>query len=298
MASPILIGIDGGATRCRAVLADAAGAVLGEASHKASANIASRDPEAVMRVVLRAVRAAAWRARLAEKDWRPAAAGLGLAGADVASSREKLRRLLLAEGHFRRVEIRTDAYVTWLGAFRGKDGAILILGTGSCGLAVVRGKEFAVSGYGPNISDEASGHWLGRAALRRALWARDGRIERTPLAEVILDRFSDSPERMIGFAKQATPADFGAFAPIVFEHADREDLLAVALVEEAAADAARMIDRLVGLGAPSVYLHGGVSERLAPWLPPKARKRLTKGMNVAGLPLQGAVLLARQATET
>ena len=47
---------------------------------------------------------------------------------------------------FRTIAIGTDAYATWLGAFGGEDGAILILGTGSCGLAVVGGEQFQVSG--------------------------------------------------------------------------------------------------------------------------------------------------------
>jgi hypothetical protein len=54
-----------------------------------------------------------------------------------------------------------------------------------------------------------------------------------------------------------------------------------------------MIRRLVALGAPSVYLHGGVSERLSAWLDPAARERVAKAMNVEGTPLDGAVLLAR-----
>ena len=75
----------------------------------------------------------------------------------MKSACDELLRLFKKQGYFRKVDIRTDAYVTWLGAFRGEDGAILILGTGSCGLAVVKGMERYVAGYGPQVSDEASG---------------------------------------------------------------------------------------------------------------------------------------------
>jgi glucosamine kinase len=298
MPSPLFIGIDGGATRCRARIGDAEGRALGDATHKASANIASRRPEAVMAVILGAVKAAARKAGLAQQEWRAAYAGLGLAGAEVRSARESLLRLFREQGYFRKADIRTDAYVTWLGAHRGEDGAILILGTGSCGLAVVHGTESFVSGYGPNISDEASGQWLGRMAVRRALWAFDGRIERTPLADTILDRFHGSPEEIITFANspKATPAAFGELAPLVFSYAEQRDALALALVADAAADAERMITRLLDLGASSVYLHGGISERLSEWLRPAIRKRLKKPMNVEGIPLEGAILLARRAT--
>lgn len=298
MPQTLFIGIDGGGTKCRARIADPKGKILGEGERKASANIASRGAAAVMPVILAAVRAAARKGGVAEEQWKRAHAGIGLAGADVKSERDGLLRLLREQGCFNRVDIRTDAYVTWLGAFDGEDGAILILGTGSCGLAVVSGKESYVSGYGPQVSDEASGHWLGRNAVRRALWAFDGRIERTPLAQEILDRFHQSPEEIVTFANSrgATPAAYGALAPMIFDYARQRDALAVALVSEAAADAERMMKRLLDLGASAVYLHGGISESLSEWLRPAIRKYLKKPMNLEGTSLQGAILLAHRAT--
>jgi glucosamine kinase len=296
MRNRLFIGIDGGATRCRARIADGAGNVLGNAAFKTPANISSaRKPVSVMRAILRAVRSAARQAGLAEEEWKRAPAGFGLAGGDVTSARDELARLLRAENYFPALDIKTDAFVTWLGAFDGKDGAILILGTGSCGLAVVKGKESYVSGYGPQISDESSSQWLGRMALRRSLWAFDGRMERTPLADEILDRFHGKPEDIITFAKDATASEFGELAPLVFEYAEKRDPLAVRLVKEAAADAETMIARLLQLGAPSVYLHGGLSRPLLPWLRPAVRKRLHLPADVEGVALDGAILLAQRA---
>ena len=151
-------------------------------------------------------------------------------------------------------------------------------------------------GYGPQVSDEASSQWLGRMAIRRALWALDGRIERTALAQEILDRFHESPEEIVKFANKASAAAFGELAPLVFDYAKRGDALAVAIVGEAAADGERMIARLLDLGASSVYLHGGISEPLAARLRPAIRKYLKKPMNVDGVPLEGATLLARRLT--
>ena len=71
---------------------------------------------------------------------------------------------------FRERVLETDAYAAWLGAFRGSAGAILILGTGSCGFTVVDGKPTYVGGWGFEVSDEGSGAAIGREALRRALW--------------------------------------------------------------------------------------------------------------------------------
>jgi glucosamine kinase len=289
MAEALFIGIDGGGTNCRARLRDAAGRLLGEGvGGPANARL---DPAFVMSSILTASRQAASAAGLAEADLDRARAGLGLAGAGLKSACERL----LAEPHpFPTVAIETDAYAAWLGAHGGEDGAILILGTGSCGLAVVGGRQFYVSGWGAEVSDEASGMSIGREAIRRALWVHDGRAPRTPLAEAILVHFGNSAEAIVAFATTARPGDYGRFVPLVLEHAARREPLALALVTQAADDAARIMNRLLDVGAPSVCLIGGLAEALAPWLPPPLRERLAAPR---GDSLEGAILLARRTAQ-
>jgi glucosamine kinase len=71
-----------------------------------------------------------------------------------------------------------DAVIACIGAHGGRDGGIVIIGTGSAGLALVEGRVVKVGGYGFPISDEASGADLGLQALRMALRAHDGRTPR------------------------------------------------------------------------------------------------------------------------
>ena len=142
MAQALFIGVDGGGTNCRARIRDEAGELLGEGSGgPANARLGER----AFAAVLSACRAAAEAAGLGEGDLARAHAGLGLAGVAQPVDRD----FILAQPHpFASLVLDTDAYVAWLGAFEGADGAILILGTGSCGLAVVGGKRFNVSGWG------------------------------------------------------------------------------------------------------------------------------------------------------
>ena len=286
MREPLLIGIDGGGTHCRARLCDSEGRVLGEgAGGPANVRLGSA---LVMDSILTASRGAAQSAGLSERVLEGAHAGLGLAGAALTSACERL----LTEPHpFASAAIETDAYAAWLGAHGGSDGAILILGTGSCGLAVVGGKQSYVSGWGAEVSDEASAQMLGREAIRRTLWAYDGRALMTPLARAVLARFGGDAESILAFATDARPADFGRFALMVFEHAVAREPLALALVTEAAADAVRMISRLLDAGAPSVSLLGGLAEPLSGWLPPPIRAQLSPPLGDA---LDGAILLARR----
>lgn len=288
MTEPLFIGVDGGGTRCRARLVDAAGRVLGEGAAGA-AN--ARLKEAGYAEVLKACRAAAQAAGLAEADFTRIHAGLGLAGTQQAWDRD----FVLAQPNpFASVVLDTDAYAAWLGAFGGGDGAILIVGTGSCGLAVVGGRRINVGGWGADISDEGSGMAIGRMAVRRALWALEGMAPMTPLAEAILDRFNLDPPTIVEWASRATPGDYAAFAPAVFDHAERRDAVALAIVLEAAADVSRLIARLLEVGAGSVAMIGGVFPRILPWLPPPFRAACVAP---AGDAAEGAILLARRAFE-
>jgi glucosamine kinase len=285
MAEALFIGIDGGGTSCRARIRDAAGLLLGEGGG-GPANV-RLDPALVMDSILTASRAAAAAAGLGEDCLASAHAGFGLAGAGLS---EKVAALLAQPNPFASVAVETDAYVAWLGAHGGEDGAILIVGTGSCGFAVVGSKRTYVSGWGAEVSDEASGATIGREAIRRALWAYDGRAPVTPLATEIIAFLGGTAERVVAFATSANPGDYGRLAPLVFQHAARRDPLGIALISEAAADAGRIIMRLLEVGAPSVCLLGGLAAELTPWIAPPVRAALTTPRGDA---MDGAILMAR-----
>jgi glucosamine kinase len=285
-AGHLFIGVDGGGTGCRARIRDAEGRPLGE-GRGGPAN--ARLGAAAFEEILKACRQAADGAGLAAADLGRMHAGLGLAGTAQAADRD----FILAQRHpFAAVAVDTDAYAAWLGAHQGRDGAILIVGTGSCGLAVVEGRRFNVGGWGAEISDEGSGMAIGRAAIRRSLWALEGMGPMTPLAEAVLAAFDREPEKIVSWADAAKPADYARFAPVVFEHAGRGDALAATLLREAADDIGRMIQRLLALGAPKLALVGGLAEPIAAWLPPALRGCLVKPLADAA---DGAILMARRA---
>jgi glucosamine kinase len=287
MADTLFIGIDGGGTHCRARIRDGAGRLLGEGTG-GPANL-RLGPEVAMASIVAAAKAAAEAGGLPDSDLTRASVGLGMAGAIDAAR----NGALLAQPHpFPRVAIDTDAYIAWLGAFAGGDGAILIIGTGSAGLAVVKGRRFNVGGWGNVISDDASGNEIGKHAIRRALWAHDGMAPMTELAGKILDRFDHAPPKIVTWADQARPADFAQLAPLVLDYAGQGDAMAVAVIEAAAEGAARIADRLLGAGAPGICLLGGLGEPLRPWLPPRIQEKLVTPQGDA---MEGALRLAHAA---
>ena len=285
MPSHLLIGIDGGATRCLARIRDMDGNLLGE-GEGGPANIHS-DFSLAKQSIRAATKSALAAAGLNESSLKRIHAGLGLAGAGVKTAYS----CLLAElTSFASMQLETDAYVAWLGAHQGDDGGIAILGTGSCGLAIVKGRRVAVAGWGPEVSDEAGGQRMGREALRRTLWAYDGRAERSGLTAAILTRFDGDPTQIVTFAAKASSADYARFAPLIFKYAAEQDPLAIALVNEAAAAATSIIDALRAAGAPTVSLIGGLADPLSAWLPRRLCEFLTRPQSD---PADGAILMAR-----
>ena len=133
---------------------------------------------------------------------------------------------------------------------------------------------------------------MGREALRRALWAFDGRAETTALSTAILKRFEWDPAKIVCFAARADPADYAEFAPLVFEYAAAKDSLAVAIVQEASEAATCIIERLKDVGCPTISLVGGLAEPLTKWLPTHVRRLLSAARSD---PLDGAILMARRA---
>ncbi len=285
MAEELFIGVDGGGSRSRARLRDASGRLLGEGAAGAG-NARLRD--AAFTEVMKACREAVAAAGLGEADLGRIHAGFGLAGTQQDAD---LQSVFAWPHPFASLVADTDAYAAWLGATGGRDGAILILGTGSAGTAVVKGKRLNVGGWGADIADEGSGMAIGRTAIRRSLWALEGMAPLTPLADDVLAAFDRNPQNAVIWAGSATPGDYASFAPRVFDYAEKRDALAVPILLDAAADAARLINRLLDLGAPTIAMIGGVFPRLLPWLPPVLRPYLVEPDADAA---DGAILMAQR----
>lgn len=287
MSEFLFLGIDGGGTKCRARLRDGQGNLLGEGVGGPS-NI-RLDPDLVWGSILAACREALAQAGLHEADLKRVDAGMGAAGAGQSSA---VGRLMSRPHPFASFAIETDAHTAWLGAFGGSDGAILIVGTGSCGYGGVKGQFHYVGGWGYEVSDEGSGAAIGRELLRRAIWAHDGRTPSTPLSAAIMAEFGNDPEALVDWVGKARPSDYARHAPLVLQYAERRDPLGMEIIADAAAGLAKIATRLLDLGAPALCLFGGLAEPLRPWLPPPIQKAVVPPAADA---LDGAILLARTA---
>ena len=286
----LFLGVDGGGTRCRARLCDASGLKLAEAQ-AGPANIRLGLKEAfasVLDVTLNCLE----QAHLSSEDLPRITACLALAGATEPAD---LAAAKLHEQSFGRAILTSDAHAACVGAHDGSDGAVLIIGTGSIGWAVVGGRHHRVGGWGLPISDEGSGAWLGCETLRRVLMAHDGRIAWTPFLRAVFEQFGSDAHAIVGWVSRALPRDLGSLAPIVVEHASRNDPAAVELMRLAASHLDAVAARLNALGATRLALLGGLAPSMEQWLSVETRRRLVPP---AGDAVDGALQLARLAARS
>jgi glucosamine kinase len=284
--TPFFIGVDGGGTGCRARIEDADGRTLGAGvAGPAAVRLGIEQSLAEME---KACRGAAADAELPPSALADMDAGVGLAG---IGRRGVLDEIYARPHPFRSVVYVNDANIACAGAHGGQDGGIVIIGTGSAGLAMVQGREVKVGGYGFPISDEGSGADLGLRAIRLALRACDGRIAATRLTRDVMARFDDDPCAVVAWMDRATATDYATLAPLVMRHADTGDTVGLSIARAAALQIDAIVRRLIECGAPRVALAGGLASRMEPWLSPDVQRRLSQ---VEGDAVAGALLLARR----
>lgn len=286
-ADTILLGIDGGGTRCRARLCTLSLEQLGAGS-AGPANIRF-GVEPSFASVHQATIQCLNEAGLSPRALGRTVACLALAGASEPSHLDAAQR---HQHPYRKALFVSDAQAACIGAHKGGNGGIIVVGTGTIGWAHLHGRHYRVGGWGWPVSDEGSSAWLGCEGLRRTLWAYDGRIAWTGLLRSLAAKFQSDPHAIVRWMTGALPRDFGTLAPTIVEHASAQDTVAVELLRLAASHVDALAARLVEFGAERLSLVGGLAASIEPWLADATRLHLVVPLGDA---VDGALQLARDA---
>ncbi|MFS2224533.1 BadF/BadG/BcrA/BcrD ATPase family protein [Pantoea sp. B65] len=284
MRSEYFISVDGGGTQCRTRLTDKQGQVLASLNGGA-ANIYSDFTGAMIRAT-QLINDTLQQAGLPASARRQTVAVLGLAGANVQSVRQQAQQWPQDFAHW---QVLSDVEIACLGAHRGQPGAVLITGTGSQG-AFWDGSQFrCVGGWGLTLSDQGSGALLGKRALRLALQAHEGLVPSSPLLQALMAHFDHSPELLLRWATDATPAHWGQFSPQIFDYAGQQDPHGTALIDITAQEISLMVNHLTENGQHCVALMGGLAAAVHRWLAPAVQRQVVPA---AGDALTGGLQLA------
>jgi glucosamine kinase len=255
----LFLGIDGGGTKTDCALGNSAG-VLGRAS--GSGSKLARVGEAQARAVLHAaIRQAAAQAKVDLKQVQHTCVGMaGASRPEIAGT----VRALVAEVVPGEIEVLGDMEVALEAAFPGVPGVVVVAGTGSIAYGRNDRRETArAGGWGPTVSDEGSGEWIGRAAVAAALRAFDSG-QSTGLVGCVLDSWHlATRDDVARIANASPPPDYSTLLPRVLETAEAGDGVARDILVQAGTGLAQLAKVVVrrlwpgGQGAQAA-LAGGV----------------------------------------
>jgi len=282
----LFLGIDGGGSKCKAILVSQDNTILGTGIS---------GPANPLHGFEQAIHSITESAGLAVKDagldtdLSELIAGVGLAGVNLPVLFEQMSNW---QHPFKKMFLATDLLIACLGAHQGQDGAVMITGTGSCGFSHVKGEDFVVGAHGFPHGDKGSGAWFGLQAAKQVLLSLDGLVPASKMNKELLAllQVSDGVEMVEAIAGK--PAAFYArMANLVFDAAEQGDELARKIVDEGAAYISNVARQLWKKNPPRMSLIGGLTPRLKPWLDKDIQQRLSEPLSP---PEVGSVIYARQ----
>lgn len=254
-----LIGVDGGATKTDAVLADASGRVLARFIGPET------NPSGQSRERARENLVSTLDALLSGFGGREAFAGgvfAGIAGTGLADRARELFNALseiLPRAAF--VSNGSDAFNDMSAVLGDADGIVAIAGTGSCVYARRDMTATRVGGWGYLFDDVGSAYEIGRRALRECMRVADGLARPSALTSIVLDALGGPVGDKLSSIYEGGRTRIAAFAPLVTRALDEGCPVAADIVKDNALKLAELIRAArayLAPGAARVVLTGAV----------------------------------------
>jgi N-acetylglucosamine kinase len=233
------IGMDGGGTKTKFVLADVNLKPIYETTGGPS-NFLVIGTEKVSETILKLLIDSTSSQKITPDDVEAIILGTTGGGrrSDAEILEEQIKKDFSSKGiSINKFLVESDARIALEGAFSGKAGSILIAGTGS----IMFGKDedgeiHRVGGFGRFIGDEGSGYRIGRIGLNSVARYYDGRAKRTKISDLLEQEFSISSSEELITEVYRNNFNIAAVAPLVFEAAESGDVTAQKILEDEATE--------------------------------------------------------------
>jgi glucosamine kinase len=255
MIEQFFVGIDAGGTHCRACLYNRDGAELAN-STSGPANVFSDFDSAIANIHL------AINLLLEQTDRKVDTSHLfvcvGSAGAQVESVQQSFKKLPHPYASF---SLISDLHAACIGANEGSDCSLIIVGTGSSLASYENQQVTQFGGHGLFLGDEASGAYIGLAAIKMTLRHIDGLNADRIFLDAMLSLLSCSEAKQVVEHWTRRPAaDYAALLPGVKQLAERGNKTAQALIEAGQNYLQEIIvSNSLHMKAP-LYMVGGLSD--------------------------------------
>lgn len=219
------LGIDGGATKTKFMLADNTGKIIDEITLGPS-NPIDIGYEKCISVLKDGI----------ERISRGIPYGeinifAGISGGASGDNQRRINAFLGGFG-FNAFSNGSDAENILAAGLKGKDGVAVIMGTGSCAFVSKNGKTYRIGGLGYLFDFAGSGYDIGAQGIAAALRCEDGTGEQTSIRRGILRRTGkESVLESLGDFYSQGKAEIASYAPIVLDAYDEGDGVAVSIIK-------------------------------------------------------------------
>lgn len=257
----IFLGIDGGGSKTSCLIGDE-NSVLGSGA-AAGSNIVRVGEAKAREALTAAIAQACGMAGISPSQINRTC--IGLAGAGQPEIAEVAKKLVseIVSGE---ILVVGDILITLDAAFGDAAGVVVIAGTGSIAYGRnARGETARAGGWGYAVSDEGSGHWIGREAVAAALRAGDQSDTPDSLLMTELMKFwrLETRTQLVVAANASPGPDFAALLPAVLAAAASGDTGAREVLARAGAELAALAGVVIhrvfrGEEAVQVAMSGGV----------------------------------------
>ncbi|MFL6212796.1 MAG: BadF/BadG/BcrA/BcrD ATPase family protein [Blastocatellia bacterium] len=235
--APCFLGIDGGGTKTHAIITTASYKIIGEGFSGASNPVRVGFDTAVANIN-QAIKQACEQSHITPHDITAGCAAI--AGISHPIHYHTMRKALDARLRMNHLELVTDARAALEGALDGRQGIVLIAGTGSIAMGMNEARQVERSGgWGPTLGDEGSGYDIARQALKAVAASFDGRAPRTVLTERICRELGiTSAKDLPGviYNNEAASTQIASLARLVADTATQGDAVARQILAQAGRD--------------------------------------------------------------
>jgi len=239
------LGIDGGGSKTTCVAGDE-NSLLGTGTSSGS-NVVRVGERQARESLGAAIRQACAAAKVTPAEIERTCVGIaGGARPEIAA----VVRGLLSEFVSGEIAVVGDMVIALEAAFGSGPGVVVIAGTGSIAYGRnSKGQVARAGGWGFAISDEGSGHWIGRAAVASSMRAYDeaGTENTSALLEGIMKSWGVmTREQVVVAANAVPPPDFAALPPVVLAAMDAGDATARTVLIQAGVELATLAKIVIG----------------------------------------------------
>ncbi|ONI46628.1 hypothetical protein AN643_01505 [Candidatus Epulonipiscioides saccharophilum] len=243
-----IIGIDGGGTKTQLILCEKDNLnIIGEAISGPS-NILSSGLETTRQSFIEV-----FQKGVTSKGYNLEhckAICIGVAGGSWKSIQDQIEDIIREDiGYQGKLIITNDAQTALIAGTNGKEGILLIAGTGSICYGVNNeGKNIRVGGWGHIFDDKGSAYYIAIKILDSVMQAYDGRGSKTELTKLVLNYFEIEDEREIVrkiYQPNINKGEIADIAKLIQIAYENKDMVAMKIIDES-------VDELYNMVATSI----------------------------------------------